>query len=85
MSNKIRVGIVGLGYLGKFHLEKYQLNKSVNVTSIVDTDRKNLDCIGSEQIFKTNSFKKYYRKSRCCINCNSYRYAFFNSKVFFRK
>ncbi len=61
-SNKIRVGVVGLGYLGKFHFEKYQLNKSVDVTSIVDIDVKNLDCIGSEQVFKTNSFKKIIEK-----------------------
>ena len=62
VSNKIRVGVVGLGYLGKFHLEKYQMNKLVDVTSIVDTDIKNLDCIGSEHIFKTDSFKKIIEK-----------------------
>ena len=38
------------------------MNKSVNVTSIVDTDLKNLDCIGSEHIFKTDSFKKIIEK-----------------------
>ena len=62
MSNKIKVGVVGLGYLGKFHLEKYQSNKSVEVTSVVDIDDNNLDYIESEQIFKTNSFKKIIDK-----------------------
>ena len=62
VSNKIRVGVVGLGYLGKFHLEKYQMNKLVDVTSIVDTDLKNLDCISSKHVFKTDSFKKIIEK-----------------------
>ena len=43
VNSKIRVGVIGLGYLGKFHFEKYRLIKSVNLTSIVDIDKKNLD------------------------------------------
>ena len=39
MTTKIRIGIIGLGYLGKFHYQKYMLNPSVKVTSIVDTAR----------------------------------------------
>ena len=62
MSNKIRVGVVGLGYLGKFHLEKYQSNNNVNVTSVVDIDKKNLDFIKSGELFKTDSFKKIIKK-----------------------
>ena len=42
VNNKIKVGIVGLGYLGKFHFEKYQANKSVNLTCVVDINDKNL-------------------------------------------
>ena len=45
ISNKIRVGIVGLGYLGKFHYQKYMLNKSVNLTCAVDPIAKNLEFI----------------------------------------
>ena len=62
MSNKIRVGVIGLGYLGKFHLEKYQSNKSVDVTSVVDIDKNNLDFVKSEKVFKTNSFKNILEK-----------------------
>ena len=57
VNSKIRVGVIGLGYLGKFHFEKYRLNKSVNLTSIVDIDKKNLDLIDSTDIYKTTSFK----------------------------
>ena len=62
VSNKIKVGVVGIGYLGKYHLEKYQKNKSVDVTSVVDTNIKNLEYISSERIFKTDSFKKIVEK-----------------------
>ena len=53
VSSKIRVGVIGLGYLGKFHFEKYRLNKSVNLTSIVDIDKRNLDLVDSTDIYKT--------------------------------
>ena len=57
VNSKIRVGVIGLGYLGKFHFEKYRLNKSVNLTSVVDIDKKNLDLVNSTDIYKTTSFK----------------------------
>ena len=56
-NSKIRVGVIGLGYLGKFHFEKYLLNKSINLTSIVDIDKKNLDSVNLENIYKSTSFK----------------------------
>ena len=43
ISNKIRVGVIGLGYLGKFHYQKYKLNRSVNLTSVVDQQIENLN------------------------------------------
>ena len=56
-KSKIRVGVIGLGYLGKFHFEKYSSNKSVKLTSIVDTDKKNLDLVNSKEIYKSTSYK----------------------------
>ena len=41
-KQKIRIGIIGIGYLGKFHLEKFQKNKECELTWIVDKDKKNL-------------------------------------------
>ena len=57
VNSKIRVGVVGLGYLGKFHFEKYRSNKSVNLTSIVDIDRKNLDLVNSDKVYRSTSYK----------------------------
>jgi len=35
----VRVGVVGVGYLGKFHAEKYARLPEARLTGIVDTDR----------------------------------------------
>ena len=57
MTTKIRIGIIGLGYLGKFHYQKYMLNPSVNVTSVVDTDEANFKIIKNSNIFKSKSYR----------------------------
>ena len=50
ISNKIRVGVIGLGYLGKFHYQKYKQNRSVNVSCVVDHQIENLDFIDSKKL-----------------------------------
>ena len=35
---KIRVGVVGVGYLGKFHAEKYSQMSTVDLVGVVDTN-----------------------------------------------
>ena len=35
---KIRVGVIGVGYLGKYHAEKYSRMKNVDLTGVVDID-----------------------------------------------
>ena len=57
MTTKIRIGIIGLGYLGKFHYQKYMSNPSVNVTSVVDTDKTNFQIITDRNIFKSESYR----------------------------
>ncbi len=37
---KIRVGVIGVGYLGKFHAEKYARMSDVELVGVVDTDAK---------------------------------------------
>jgi len=36
---KVRVGVIGVGYLGKFHAEKYSRMDNVQLMGIVDVDR----------------------------------------------
>ena len=56
VNNKIRIGVIGLGYLGKFHYQKYAANKLVNLTAVVDTDIKNYSIIKKKGILM---FKKF--------------------------
>jgi predicted dehydrogenase len=53
--NKIRVGVIGVGYLGRFHAEKYAVHPDVSLAGVVDADH-----VRSEEIAKklnTRSFK----------------------------
>ena len=56
INNKIRIGVIGLGYLGKFHYQKYKANKLVNLTSVVDTDTNNYSTIKEKGVLV---FEKY--------------------------
>jgi predicted dehydrogenase len=46
--SKIRVGVVGVGYLGKFHAEKYARMPEVELVGIADTDAGRLRRIAAE-------------------------------------
>jgi predicted dehydrogenase len=37
--DKVRVGVIGVGYLGKFHTEKYSRMDNVQLVGVVDSDR----------------------------------------------
>ena len=41
-KQKIRIGVIGIGYLGKFHLEKFQKNKDCQLVWLIDKNIKNL-------------------------------------------
>ncbi len=41
--SKLRVGVIGVGYLGKFHAEKYARMPDVDLIGVVDTDGEQAD------------------------------------------
>ena len=41
-KQKIRIGVIGIGYLGKFHLEKFQKNKDCQLVWLIDKNIKNI-------------------------------------------
>ncbi len=51
---KIRLGVVGVGYLGKFHAEKYAGMENVELVGVVDTNRNSAYSIASN--FNTKAF-----------------------------
>jgi len=54
---KIRVGVIGAGYLGKFHTEKYAGMEGVDLLGVVDTDEEKAAKIAGE--YRTEAFKDH--------------------------
>jgi len=45
--NEIRVGVVGVGYLGKFHAEKYAAMDNVRLVGVADIDRSRVEDVAA--------------------------------------
>jgi predicted dehydrogenase len=43
MSKQIRVGVVGIGHLGNYHLQKYQKMENVKIVGVADVERSRAD------------------------------------------
>jgi predicted dehydrogenase len=52
--NKLKVGVIGVGYLGKFHAQKYSQMPDVDLVGIVDPD-----AVNGQQIAKENGTTAY--------------------------
>ena len=53
-KQKIRIGVIGLGYLGKFHLEKFQKNKDCQLVWLIDKNIKNIKNYKDKYNISTN-------------------------------
>ena len=51
---KIRIGVVGVGYLGKFHAEKYANMENVDLVGVVDIDK--VQAINIAKKFSTKAY-----------------------------
>jgi len=55
---KLNIGVIGIGYLGKYHLEKFINNKQCNTKWVVDTNLDNIDLNGHDSIQKSSNYKE---------------------------
>jgi len=55
--NDIRVGVIGVGYLGKFHAEKYAAMDDVCLAGIVDVDRQRAEDVAAQ--FGSRAYTDY--------------------------
>lgn len=55
--DKVRVGVIGVGYLGKFHTEKYSRMDNVQLVGVVDSDRVLAEEVAAR--FDTRAFADY--------------------------
>jgi len=54
---KVRVGVIGVGYLGQFHAEKYSRMDNVQLMGVVDVDRVLAEEVAAR--FDTRAFTDY--------------------------
>lgn len=45
---KIRVGVIGVGYLGRFHVKKYADMDNVDLVGVVDADRERMEQVARD-------------------------------------
>lgn len=48
MQNNIRVGVIGVGYLGRFHAHKYAAMEGVDLIGVVDSDPERARLVADE-------------------------------------
>ncbi len=48
VANKLRAAVIGVGYLGHFHAQKYQANQDVELVGVVDSDLARAEEIAAE-------------------------------------
>ena len=54
---KLRVGVVGVGYLGRFHAEKYASMDAVDLVAVADTDMSQAASIAGQ--YRTTAYSTY--------------------------
>ncbi len=54
---KIKVGVIGVGYFGKFHVEKYARSPEVELVGIMDADQPKAEALARQ--VQTRSFFNY--------------------------
>ena len=61
--SKVKVAVIGIGYLGEFHAQKYKANKDAELVAIVDTNRLRRDEISRQLGVKSyNNFESVLDK-----------------------
>ena len=48
MSDRMRAAVVGVGYLGRFHAQKYAAHPDVDLVAVVDLDGDRLTLSGPD-------------------------------------
>jgi predicted dehydrogenase len=48
MKNKVKVGVIGVGYLGRFHAQKYAAMEDVHLVGVADAGRERAQLIADE-------------------------------------
>ena len=55
---ELRVGVIGVGYLGKFHAEKYANMEGVTLAGVADVDQEAANRVAAK--FNTTAYREYH-------------------------
>ena len=58
INKKINIGIIGLGYLGKFHYQKFNKSSLCNIKWVIDKDAKRFNQIKSSRLKKGKNYRE---------------------------
>ena len=58
INKKINIGIIGLGYLGKFHYQKFNKSLLCNIKWVIDKDTKRFNQIKSSRLKKGKNYRE---------------------------
>jgi predicted dehydrogenase len=56
-TKKLRAAVIGVGYLGRFHAQKYQQHPEIDLVGVVDADLKRAEEVATE--VKSQAFDDY--------------------------
>jgi predicted dehydrogenase len=56
--NDLRVGVIGVGHLGEYHVQKYKKLQKVELVGVVDSSRERAEYIGKR--YNTNVFRTHH-------------------------
>lgn len=65
-DEKIAVGVVGVGYLGRYHAEKYAASKKARLVAVVDIDPGRAEAVGQELgVPSFSDYRQLFGRARC--------------------
>jgi predicted dehydrogenase len=56
-TDKLRVGVIGVGYLGRFHAQKFSILEDVDLVGVVDVDKSRSE--ETAKVLGTRAFQDY--------------------------
>ncbi len=71
--NKLKTAVIGVGYLGKFHAEKYANLDNSELVAVVDANAETAQTIADKyNVEALTDYKSLLRQNRCRQYCCTY-------------
>ena len=85
MREKVRVGIIGLGYMGGIHLIKLKNVRHAVVSAVFDIDKSKYDRIKDKSVVKCNDYRELENHVDAVVISSPSTTHYFYTKYFLSK